>query len=173
MENHLLHFSSWLKLETVGLVILPTNLLRSHMVRTVPFRNEALNTNNNSLKAFPGPCCGVSVVIECRGGEHPFFSPLTLIHQAECQWHSPSQTFVVSSAEAQSPWLRGIASGATLWVDKDDGKKLVTVKMQGKLGSTGEAATLPFGLWAAFRHWDSGRLLLSRTLLLLEEGEGG
>lgn len=45
--------------------------------------------------------------------------------------------------------------------------------MQGKLDSTVEAATFPFGLWAAFSHWDSGKLLLSRTLLHLEEGEGG
>lgn len=73
MENHLLHFSTWLKLETVGLVILPTNLLGFHMVRTVPFRNEALNNNKNSLKAFPGSCCGVSVVTECRGGEYSLF----------------------------------------------------------------------------------------------------
>lgn len=109
MENHLLHFSTWLKLETVGLVILLINLLGSHTVRTVPFRNEALNNSNNSLKAFPGSCCGVSVVTECRGGEYSllFFS-LTLIHQAERQRHSPSQTFVVYSAEKHTvtvaPW---------------------------------------------------------------------
>lgn len=113
MENHLLHFSSWLKLETVGLVILPTNLLGSHMVRTVPFRNGALNNNNNSLKAFPESCCGVSVVTECRGGEYSLFFFSHFIHQAEWQRPGPSQTSVVFSAEAQTVTV-------TLWDSKQN-----------------------------------------------------